>query len=127
MSDIYQDYEDTVRKADRLDEQADRLSNIRSSRIEAALTEIQGKWQGDASLEMLAKISRLYDKVCSEERRLRSEAQKMRNAAWAWYQAEKAAQEALRRAREAEEAARRAMEEAANRTGQFISSLNPFD
>lgn len=126
MSDIYQDYEDTVRKADRLDEQADRLSSIRTNRIEVALTEVQGKWKGDASLEMLTKLSRLNDKVSSEERRLRSEAQKMRNAAWTWYQAEKAAQEALQRAREAEEAARRGLENAVNSAGQFLSNLNPF-
>lgn len=127
MSDIYQDYQDTARKADQLDEQANRLNSIRTGKIETALTEIQSKWKGDASSEMLAKLSRLNDKVLSEENRLHSEAQKMRNAAWAWYQAEKAAQEALQRAREAEEAARRALENAANQAGQFVNSLNPFN
>ena len=78
---IYMDYQDAFRKAQQLENLADRLGRISSSDIEKAITDIQNGWNGNSARRFLQKSELLQKKVEGHARALRNAAQELRNMA----------------------------------------------
>lgn len=88
MDYIEWNYIQAKRQADRLDEQADRLSRLASGQVAGALGTVSCNWKGDSAEAYLRKGERMKREISSLAGDLRRAAAVIRSSAERTYRAE---------------------------------------
>ena len=95
MADIYQDYMDSVHKAEELEELARRINEYTVDHSEDIMQAVNCCWQGDAGAEFMKKLSSIKERMEKDAADLKEQGAALRQDALNHYEAEKAAQELL--------------------------------
>ena len=95
-STIYMNYRQAVSQAERLQEQAERLSRMANSRMADTMTRLNTHWKGENAEAYLAKCAALQDKMGRTARNLSAAANAIRTAAERTYKADMRALELAR-------------------------------
>ena len=85
------DYQDTLRKAERLDELATKLDNIVMHDLESVYTGVNNSWHGTAADRYKSKERTYNGQIRARARRLRELARGLRQAAERYHRIEMAA------------------------------------
>lgn len=95
-STIYMNYRQAVNQAERLQEQAERLSRVANGRMGDTMTRLSTNWKGENADAYLAKCAALQDKMTRTARDLSAAAAAIRAAAERTYKADMRALELAR-------------------------------
>ncbi len=85
------DFRQAMRQADRIEEIADKLNRLSSSKLESSLQNLSVSWKGENASAYLAKGERLQGKMGQTAKGLQAAASDIRTVAKRLYDAEMAA------------------------------------
>ena len=75
------DYNDTINKANQLEELADRMIRLCNNDLQSALKATNANWNGETSKMYIKRLTSLHDKSMSQARSLKNVAASMRRRA----------------------------------------------
>lgn len=81
MANIIIDYEDTLRKADQLDDLARRLKNICKKDLQGIINTSGANWHGETSAVQRKKLTAMYNKTLKQAANLQATADTLRRRA----------------------------------------------
>lgn len=97
MDYIEWNYIQAKRQADRLSEQAERLSRLASGQMSDTLQKLSGNWKGDSADAYMQKGEKMKSEISSLARELSRTASVIRSSAERTYRAEMRARELARK------------------------------